>query len=62
MMMVDQIVPKVEHAEGDATGNTTPQQSSIDIEKSRFLILMPLKKKLHDSKDRSVVGHGRWSV
>jgi len=38
---------KVEQANtaGDATGNTTPQQSSIDIEKISFLNLNTTKEK-----------------
>jgi hypothetical protein len=41
------MAPKVEQADtaGDATGNTTPQQSSIDIEKISFLDLNAAEEK-----------------
>jgi hypothetical protein len=41
------MAPKVEQADaaGDATGNTTPQQSSIDIEKISFLDLDATEEK-----------------
>jgi hypothetical protein len=41
------MAPKVEQAviAGDATGNTTPQQSSIDIDKISFLDLDATEEK-----------------